>query len=211
VAAAHGTSGDEAQEKAGRYFYQAYGRFSNPAWYKVSLAADGAAGRAAFAREKTMKKHLVVTVTGLAIGLAMPTVAQRPSTCDGPQDACQQIISVLRQFEAAYKEKDATGVGVLFAADAVVMGEGPMLGGREAIQKSYSDAFKAGWTDNSSPIDQVHVAGNTAWAVGSWSANGPGPNNTTQKYHGNWGAVYVIDGGSWKARMLTWNSIENPG
>jgi uncharacterized protein (TIGR02246 family) len=158
-----------------------------------------------------MTTRLIVAVVGLAIGLAMPAAAQQPSTCDGPQDACQQIVNSGKQFEAAYNKKDAPGVGAIFTADAVVLGEGPTLSGREAIQKSYGEGFKAGWTNNSSPVGQVHVAGNMAWAVGSWSATGPGPNNTTQQYHGNWGAVYVNDGGAWKCRMLTWNSIESPG
>ena len=71
---------------------------------------------------------------------------------------------------------------------------------------NYSEAFKAGFTDNVSPSIKGHVAGNMAWAVGSYSVAGPGPNNSTEKYHGNWGAVYVNDGGAWKVRMRTFNS-----
>jgi uncharacterized protein (TIGR02246 family) len=159
-----------------------------------------------------MKTSLVVTLTGLlAIGSAMPTAAQRPTTCDGPQDACQQIIRSFEQFVTAFNNKDVAGTIMGFTDDAVLVGEGPMLSGKEALRKNYSDGFKAGFTDNVSPIDQIHVVGNMAWAVGSYSVTGPGPNNATQKYHGNWGAVYVNDGGAWKVRMRTYNSIETPG
>jgi uncharacterized protein (TIGR02246 family) len=158
-----------------------------------------------------MKTRLVVIVTGLlAIGLAIPTAAQQRATCDGPQDACQQIISSVEQFVAAFNNKDVAGAVAGFTEDAILVGEGPMLSGKEALRKNYSDFFKAGLTDNVSPIDQIHVAGTMAWAVGSYSVTGPGPNNSTQKYHGNWGAVYVNDGGSWKVRMRTFNRIETP-
>ena len=149
-------------------------------------------------------------VAGLALLFGNPSFAQQVATCDGPQDACQQIIKGLKQFEAAYNRKDVAGVGAGFTPDAVIVQEGPMISGREAIEKFYGDGFKAGFTDNSSPINQVHVMGNMAWLVGSWSASGPGPNNTTQTYKGNWGAVDVNEGGTWKARMLIWNTIENP-
>ena len=159
-----------------------------------------------------MKMLLVVTVTGfLVIGLAIPAAAQRPTTCDGPQDSCQQIIRSFEHFVTAFNNKDVGGAVEGFTEDAILVGEGPMLSGKEALRKNYSEAFKAGFTDNVSPIDQVHVAGNMAWAVGSYSVAGPGPNNSTQKYHGNWGAVYVNDGGAWKVRMRTFNSIETPG
>jgi ketosteroid isomerase-like protein len=89
------------------------------------------------------------------------------------------------------------------------VGEGPLVSGKGAIEKFYDDAFKAGFRDNSSPIDQVHVNGNIAWVVGHWSAMGPGPNNSTQRYHGNWSAVDVREGSSWKSRMVTFNTIES--
>jgi uncharacterized protein (TIGR02246 family) len=154
-------------------------------------------------------KIRILAVAGLALLFGKPSFAQQAATCDGPQDACQQIIKGLKQFEAAYNRKDVAGVGAVFTPDAVIVWEGPMLSGREAIEKFYGDGFKAGFADNSSPADQVHVMGNMAWLVGSWSASGPGPNNTTQTYQGNWGSVNVNEGGTWKTRMLTWNTIEN--
>ena len=60
-----------------------------------------------------------------------------------------------------------------------------MLSCKEALRKNYSDGFKAGFTDNVTLIDQIHVVGNMAWAVGSYSVTGPGPNDAIQKYHGN--------------------------
>jgi hypothetical protein len=134
-----------------------------------------------------MKARLLLTATGvLAIGLAIQAAAQRPTTCEGPQDACQQIIRSFEQFVIAFNNKDVAGAIVGFTEDAILVGEGPTLSGKEAIRKNYSDGFKAGFTDNVSPIDQVHVAG-------------------------NWGAVYVNDAGAWKVRMRTFNRIETPG
>jgi len=88
-------------------------------------------------------------------------------------------------------------------------GEGTKLSGSEAFTKFYDDSFKAGFTNASISVDQVHVVGDMGWLVGSWSETGPGPNNTTHPYHGNWGAVDVNDGGIWKIRMLSW-SVDEP-
>jgi ketosteroid isomerase-like protein len=80
-------------------------------------------------------------VVGLALLFGNHSFAQQVATCDGPQDACQQIIKGLKQFEAAYNRKDVTAVGAGFTPDAVIVQEGPILSGREAIEKFYGDGF----------------------------------------------------------------------
>jgi hypothetical protein len=49
-----------------------------------------------------------------------------------------------------------------------------MLNGREQLEKFYADGFKAGWSNHSSGPTQVHVMGDWAWVVGTWSAVPPG-------------------------------------
>jgi uncharacterized protein (TIGR02246 family) len=146
---------------------------------------------------------------GLILGLAMPAAAQQTTTCEGPKDVCQKIVELWTRWVTAFNKKDAAGTAAVFTADAVWSGERTKLSGTEAFTKFYDDAFKAGATNASSIPDQVHVVGDMAWSVGSWSDTGPGPNNTTQLYHGNWGAVAVNDGGIWKIRMLSW-SVDEP-
>jgi uncharacterized protein (TIGR02246 family) len=154
-----------------------------------------------------MKLRLLVT--GLAIGFVTPAVAQeKTGTCTGPQETCLQIVNLIKSYDDAFNKKDAAALGAVFTPDAVEMWEGPMLSGREAIEKFHADGFKAGWSNVVVNVIQMHAAGDMTWAVGDWSDTGPGPNTTTQPYHGNWGGVWVHNGGAWKLRMLTTNTIE---
>jgi uncharacterized protein (TIGR02246 family) len=151
----------------------------------------------------------LLAVAGLAIGFVVPVVAQeKVGTCTGPRDACRQVAALIKSYDDAFNRKDVAAVGAVFAPDAVEVTEGPMLSGREAIEKHYGDVFKAGLTNVVVNVDQMHAADDMTWAVGDWSLTGPGPNKSTQSYHGNWGAVWVHTGGTWKLRMLTNNTIE---
>ena len=129
--------------------------------------------------------------------------------CDGAQDACQQIADIARKYDEALNKRDAAAIAALYTPDAVLVTEGPTLQGPDAIEKSLAGAFKAGVIGkHATEIDQVHVQGNLAWAIGSWSDTGP--SNGSHPMHGNWGGVIVPEGGNWKIRMLTVNTIETP-
>ncbi len=155
-----------------------------------------------------MKVHLSA-FAGLVLGLAVPASAQQTTTCEGPKDVCQKIADLGTRFDTAFNKKDTAGTVATFTADAVWSGERTKLSGSEAFTKFYDAVFKAGFTNSSASVDQVHVVGDMAWSVGSWSETGPGPSNTTLPYHGNWGAVEVNDGGIWRTRMLSW-SVDEP-
>jgi hypothetical protein len=72
-----------------------------------------------------MKTRLLVAMTGLlAIGLAVPTAAQRPTTCDGPQDACQQIIRSFEQFVTASAIKTLRALSWGLARTPFLLGKG---------------------------------------------------------------------------------------
>ena len=158
-----------------------------------------------------MKARLPALV-GLAISLALPAGAQQMK-CDGPQDVCQQIADIAKKYDEASSKQDVAGVMALFTPDAVFVIEGPtpILDGRDAIEKWYAGMAKAGvFGRHDSKVEQVHVQGNTAWAVGSWSDTGP--RNENHPVHGAWGDVFVPEGGTWKIRMGTANLIEpSPG
>jgi ketosteroid isomerase-like protein len=153
----------------------------------------------------------LVAVAGLAIVFAEPAFAQQSPPCDGPQDVCQQIINLAKQYDAAANNNDAAAFPKFYTADALIVQPGPMVSGQEAIAKHYDANMKAGhWSNHVITFNEVHVKGNMAWAAGSWKTDGPGPNNTTVPYQGNWGAVYGDEGGSLKLRMLTYNMIQSP-
>src|SRR5689334_7466526 len=89
-----------------------------------------------------MKLHLLAAAS-LAIGLAVPALAkEKIGPCTGPEDACRQIADATKAEELAFNKKDAAAVAALYTQDAVYVTEGPDVSGRDAIEKTYTDAFK---------------------------------------------------------------------
>jgi uncharacterized protein (TIGR02246 family) len=154
-----------------------------------------------------VKKLGLVAAAGLSIVFISPAFSQQAPTCEGSKDACQQISDLSKEYDAAFNKHDVAAVVGMFTPDAADAGEGVMLSGREQLEKFYSDGFKAGWSHHSSGPSQVHVMGDWAWVVGTWSALPPGAKDKVQ---GSWGAVDVREGGTWKIKMLTWNVAEPP-
>jgi uncharacterized protein (TIGR02246 family) len=154
-----------------------------------------------------MLRSLIV-VPMLTIGLALPAHAQQTST-----SAAQQIADLGKKYDEAFNKHDVAALSAIFAENAVIVGEGPMLSGRQAIEENYRNFFKNGNPnpDHLTKVVEMRAMGDkAAWVVGEWSGTGPGPNNTTQDFHGNWGGVDVQENGKWVVQMLTWNRIETP-
>jgi uncharacterized protein (TIGR02246 family) len=157
-----------------------------------------------------MKARLPALV-GLAFTLALPAAAQQMK-CDGPQDACQALAELSNRYMTAIDKADAAAIAALYTPDGVIASEGPIVSGKDAIEKLYTNFWKdvKSISGSSASINEAQVRGNTAWGVGTWVVTENRSNNTSQAVHGNWGAVYSNDGGSWKFRMLTFNVIEAP-
>jgi uncharacterized protein (TIGR02246 family) len=155
----------------------------------------------------------LVFIPVLAIGLALPVVAQQTSPSAGQQDVYQQIVEWDKKYDQAFNKHDATAIAALFSQNAVILPPGPMLSGTQAIEKAYQDAFKNTNfnSDHLGKIVQVQALGtDAAWVVGEWSVSAQGTNNARQNLHGNWGAVAERENGQWTVRMATWNMIEPP-
>jgi uncharacterized protein (TIGR02246 family) len=149
-----------------------------------------------------MKLHLLAAAS-LAIGLAVPALAkERIGPCTGPEDACRQIAELEKDEEVAFNKNDAAAVAALYTQDAVYVTEGPVVSGRNAIEKTYTDAFK---TDSNLELNigESRIMGDTAWAWGGWSVISSG-----KPLHGNWVTLFVREGGAWKMRVDTYNVIE---
>ena len=148
----------------------------------------------------------------VAIGLASPALAQeKTDTCTGPRDACQELASVPQRYDAAFNKGDPSALAAVFTKDGVFVSPlGPIVHGTEGLKAYYTSAFKAGFSGHRVTVDTARVTGDIAWAVGQWSAVGPGPNNASRPWHGDWGGVFVREGGTWKIQMLSPNTIETP-
>jgi ketosteroid isomerase-like protein len=64
-----------------------------------------------------MKMRLLVTFTALAIGFAVPVLAQEKNTVD--PEVRQQIEAVVMKYDEAYNKNDAAATAALFTQDAV--------------------------------------------------------------------------------------------
>jgi len=108
------------------------------------------------------------------------------------------------KFDEACNNNDAAAVATLFTEYAVLVSLYGMFSfGRQAIEKSYADAFQ--WwpiTTFSSQRYQLNAIDNAAWSVGEYwttlqSQTGP------VFVKGCWSGIYVREGDAWKIRMLT--------
>jgi len=59
-----------------------------------------------------MKVRLLLTLAGLAIGFAVPALAQEQNTVD--PEVRQQIEAVLTKFDEAFNKNDAAAIAALY-------------------------------------------------------------------------------------------------
>jgi uncharacterized protein (TIGR02246 family) len=141
----------------------------------------------------------------VAIGLSMPAMAQHLSD----RDAWQAGESVVQAFNRASQAKDAVGLAALYSEDVIyVTPDGPIYG-RAAVQEQYAADFKS-FTLEPSKLDRVAMIGDTVRVRnGSWSGVFQGPDGPVH-LKGYWSTTDVREGGTWKIRMETSNTIMPP-
>lgn len=86
-----------------------------------------------------MRASFLVSIVFVS-GLAIPVEAQQQPTCDGPQDSCRALVDLTAKYSAAVNTKDFAGLAALYTSDAVIVGEAPIVSGREAIEKSWASS-----------------------------------------------------------------------
>ena len=152
-----------------------------------------------------MKIRVLLALTGLAIGFAVPTFAQEAVD---PQTV-EKIRGISKAFDEAVNKNDAAAIAALFTEDAVFVSDRGLVKGRPAIEQWYADVFKSGWRpqDHIGHPDgtQPHVVGAVAWEAGQWSETGQDKNGGPVPIKGYFGAVDARVGDDWKIQMLTYN------
>jgi ketosteroid isomerase-like protein len=139
-----------------------------------------------------MKMHLVALLR-LAIGFAVPSIAQDKTTVD-PQ-VRQEIEAVLMNFDEAYKKHDAAAIAALFTQDAIQVRDwegGDTVSGQQAIEKTWAVDFAASPGEFRSKLVQVYPIGSEVSGISEWSLG---------VWKGYWSAIYVRDVDTWKIRM----------
>ena len=94
--------------------------------------------------------------------------------------ALNEISAFREEYAQAYNNKDSAALVAMYAPDAtLIRGDGTMLTGKEAIQKS----FEAGpWSKMSIASDTLRVFGNTAYDVGTARTSASGGNEEVSHY-----------------------------
>jgi hypothetical protein len=133
-----------------------------------------------------MKRRLLLTLAGLAIGFTVPTLAQEKNTVD-PQ-VRQQIEAVFMQFQEAYNKRDAVEVRSWAG----------LASGRQAIERRFAFDFASGSGKMVNDLVQVYAIGNDLCAISD---------TTVGTFKGHAVTIYVRDADTWKIRTAYVNSM----
>ena len=122
-----------------------------------------------------MKIRLLLTLVGLAISFAMPTIAQQTSAPD-PQ-LRQQIVALFEKFIEAWNNNDAAALAALYTKDAVEVRRAGgvtragVFSGRQALEKMFASDFALYSGKMVNKLLQVYAMGdNDICAIGNSSA-----------------------------------------
>jgi uncharacterized protein (TIGR02246 family) len=145
-----------------------------------------------------MKIRLLLAVAGLAIGFAVPVLAQEKETID--PELRQQIEALFMKLDEAFNKNDLAATVAQYTQDAVLVNrrvsEGGASVGHSAIEKYFTLEYSSTPYGLVNKLVHVHTIGNEMCAITEWSAT-----------HTSGQAVWVLvrDADTWKIRMLYFN------
>ena len=159
-----------------------------------------------------MKTPFLVALAGLAIGFAVPTLAQQ--TVD-PQ-VREQIDAKIKKSDEAFNNNDAAALAALLTEDAIVVTETGPVFGRWAMEQYWEAAFRhfhfSNHVQSRDPASPhvIGTAGNEVWSNGEWSTTFQSKNGPPVQAKGYWASISVREGDAWKDRMHIWNVFMAP-
>jgi uncharacterized protein (TIGR02246 family) len=171
------------------------------------------------------------SLVALAIGFALPTLAQQTNTSPAPavnataqqedtvnpQTAQQedtvdakiaQLIRLLAvKFDEAFNKGDATALAAFYTDDAVyTTADGATYTGRHAIESKYAllDFQQDHCTNLLTKVDRVIAIGDEVGSIGTWGCAFQW-NGDTNNVEGHYSTVLVHEGGAWKIQRSTFD------
>jgi ketosteroid isomerase-like protein len=161
-----------------------------------------------------MKIGLLVVLVGLAIGFAVPVLAQEKEPTPAERDH-QLVDEFNKKIDQAYNNNDAAALAGFYAKQAVLVTNTGPIYGREALEKYYTDLFKqVHFSHHLGKVDQYspRIVGNERWDTGEWSATiqVQGQKGDLIQLQGYFGCIDIREGDDWKIRMLTLNMTPPP-
>ncbi len=169
-----------------------------------------------------MKGHLLLTLSGFAIGFVSPIFAQQKATPEpriaqqrdllGVPQALDEFGEINRALDGAYSGNNAAAAAALFTEDALLMAPDGMFSGKQHIEERYAHVFeRSPYVEFNCSRDRIYLNAidNAVWSAGQWFSTFQG--QTGPKFAwGYWSAIYVREGDAWKIRMLTLDEHQQP-
>jgi ketosteroid isomerase-like protein len=142
--------------------------------------------------------RLLVTLAGLAIGFAVPVLAQEQNTVD--PEVRQQIEATMAKQDEAFNKNDAAGCTADYTQDAVEVWEWETAGGaavgHEAIEKRAAAMLASNPAKLVRKLIQVYPVGDAICAISEFE-------HTFGK-KGYCVTIYVRELDEWKVRTVHW-------
>jgi uncharacterized protein (TIGR02246 family) len=122
-----------------------------------------------------MKVRSLLTLTGLAIGFAVPVLAQEQNTVD--PEVRQQIEALIVKFDEAYNRSDPAAIAALFTPDAIQVWAwetaGAVASGQQAIEKRYAAQLGSSPGKLVRKLVQVYSIGDEICAISAFTHPNP--------------------------------------
>src|SRR5262249_30237495 len=116
-------------------------------------------------------------------------------------DLMQQVEKVGATFVENFDKQNAAGIAALFATGGVHV---TPVGPTTDVANRYEGTFKAGFDHLEVTVDQVSPLGaDLALGLGEYHMTRKNQSGKPLDVTGRWTAVYVLEGGTRKIRMLT--------
>ena len=131
------------------------------------------------------------------LALSIPFAFAAPASAD---DMKQEISKIASAYVDCFGKQDPACIAALYTKDGFIVNPS----GKHEIQVYYGGAFKAGMNKLEVTVDDVwQIDNDTPGAMGKFRVTGKNDKGEPMDSAGIWTAVYVQEGGKWKARMLT--------
>jgi uncharacterized protein (TIGR02246 family) len=104
-------------------------------------------------------------------------------------------------YAEAFSKQDPAGIAKLYADGGMLVNA---TGSHADIAQFYAAVFKAGFNHDDITVDQASSLGaDTAIGQGEYRITGKNDSGAPVEAGGLWTAVYVLEGGNWKVKMLS--------
>ncbi len=147
-------------------------------------------------------------MAGLVVLLASCAAPTSRSTAEDEQ----AIRDVASAWAAALSRSDLDGIFAQWADDGIEFPPGPARVGKAAIRERFAQVLTGGTVAASISFDEVHVAGDWAWARGTFEGTWTPDDGSAQgreSNHNLWILQRSIDG-SWRIARMMWHTNQPP-